>query len=76
MSCIGRMEYEHLDNDVVIKTIDEAILLGAKTICFSGGEPFLYCHFENILKYLSKPEYNNVNIVIYTSGNWGARRAR
>lgn len=67
---IGHMCYECLDVDKVIETINDAISLGVKLICFSGGEPFLYDHFEKILEYLNRDEYKDIKIIVYTSGIW------
>lgn len=49
----------------VISSIDEAAELGAKTVCLSGGEPFLHSDFLQIVDhaYLRK-----LQIYIYTSG--------
>lgn len=69
----GHSCYEYLDTNKVIEVINDAISLGVKTICFSGGEPFLYDQFEKVLDYLNRDEYKDIEIIIYTSGIWGSR---
>ncbi len=45
--------------------VKDAALLGANTICLSGGEPFLHNDIVEIVKFIHN---NNLNCYIYTSG--------
>lgn len=45
--------------------VKDAALLGANTICLSGGEPFLHDDIVEIVKFIHN---NNLNCYIYTSG--------
>lgn len=45
----GPREREQLDPDDVIRFLDEARAQGYSNVAFSGGEPFLYPHFETVL---------------------------
>lgn len=48
-----------------LEVISDAAKLGAKTICLSGGEPFLH---ENIIDMVKIIKSYNMNCYIYTSG--------
>ena len=54
-----------LDTRIVHRTLDELKQLGTVEIGFTGGDPFLYQGFFDVLSHASK---NNFNIIIFTSG--------
>jgi MoaA/NifB/PqqE/SkfB family radical SAM enzyme len=59
-NCTELFEY----NDFV-SIVNDAIKLGAKTICLSGGEPFLHHKILEMINYI----YNSgINCIVYTSG--------
>lgn len=62
-SYIGATEMMSLDkfNEV----ISDAVSLGVKTICLSGGEPFLH---KDIIDFIKCVFYHNVDCYVYTSG--------
>lgn len=45
--------------------IDDAKFLGCKTVCLSGGEPFLHPRILDIVNYIAK---NQMECYVYTSG--------
>ena len=47
------------------EVIDDAVTLGAKTICLSGGEPFLHPNIIDIVKYIHE---KGCSCFIYSSG--------
>ena len=47
------------------QVIDKGISLGLKTVCFSGGEPFLHPDFLKMIDYTAE---KGLNSFIYTSG--------
>lgn len=49
----------------IISVIDDAISLGCKIVCLSGGEPFLHPQILQIVEYIAKHE---LSCYIYTSG--------
>lgn len=58
--CTEIFEYQKF-----IQVIDDAAKLGAKTICLSGGEPFLHPDIINMISYASKI---GLDCYVYTSG--------
>lgn len=60
---------EIISFDKFVEIIDEALILGLKTICFSGGEPFIHPEFVKMLEYVALKE---LNIYVYTSGIYTA----
>lgn len=58
--CIEIMPYDKFD-----EVIADAAKLGAKTICLSGGEPFLHDDLVNMVKLVRK---YGMDCFIYTSG--------
>lgn len=59
-NCAEILEYEKF-----VSIVDDAFKLGAKTICLSGGEPFLHPRVIDMIIYLYKL---NMNCYVYTSG--------
>lgn len=49
----------------VASVIDDAKVLGCKTVCLSGGEPFLHPQILKIVEYIARSE---LSCYIYTSG--------
>lgn len=47
------------------EVIDGAKKLGLRTVCFSGGEPFLHPDIIKMIEYVDK---NNLNSYVYSSG--------
>lgn len=56
---------KELDTDVVVEVLDDAKNLGAKVVCFSGGEPFLHPDFLKIVSYAHDL---GLKIYVYSSG--------
>ncbi|OCC16131.1 SAM-dependent methyltransferase [Dissulfuribacter thermophilus] len=55
-----------LKEDTVKKAIKKAIDHGLNVVCFTGGEPFLYPHFDSILRYCM--DIPNLKIAVLTNG--------
>lgn len=51
--------------EIIKNVIDDAKSLGCKTVCLSGGEPFLHPHILNIISYIAKLK---LTCFVYTSG--------
>ena len=51
--------------EIIKNVIDDAKSLGCKTVCLSGGEPFLHPHILNIISYIAKQQ---LTCYVYTSG--------
>lgn len=51
--------------EIIKNVIDDAKSLGCKTVCLSGGEPFLHPHILNIISYIAKLK---LTCYVYTSG--------
>lgn len=51
--------------EIIKNVIDDAKSLGCKTVCLSGGEPFLHPHILNIISYIAKLQ---LTCYVYTSG--------
>lgn len=51
--------------EIIKNVIDDAKSLGCKTVCLSGGEPFLHPHILNIISYVAKLQ---LTCYVYTSG--------
>lgn len=51
--------------EIIKKTIDDAKSLGCKTVCLSGGEPFLHPQILDIISYIAKQQ---LTCYVYTSG--------
>lgn len=51
--------------EIIKNVIDDAKGLGCKTVCLSGGEPFLHPHILNIISYVAKLQ---LTCYVYTSG--------
>lgn len=49
----------------IVSIIDDAQSLGCKTVCLSGGEPFLHPQILNIVEYIAR---KRLSCYIYTSG--------
>ena len=56
---------EVLDYDHFISVVQDAKKLGAKTICLSGGEPFLHDKIVDMIEFVSSLD---LHIFVYTSG--------
>lgn len=56
---------EIFDYKDFVSIVDDAVKLGTKTICLSGGEPFLHPNIIEMINYLHK---TGLNSNIYTSG--------
>lgn len=54
-----------LPYESVVSIIDDAITLGCKTVCLSGGEPFLHPQIIQIVEYIAQKK---LSCYIYTSG--------
>jgi MoaA/NifB/PqqE/SkfB family radical SAM enzyme len=58
--CIELFKYNYF-----VSIVNDAIKLGAKTICLSGGEPFLHHEILEMINYI----YNSgISCIVYTSG--------
>ena len=55
-----------IPRDDCIRILYEAADLGAKDIAFSGGEPLLWPHIDDVVKVADQ---YGLNVTIYTSGN-------
>ena len=51
--------------EIIKNIIDDAKSLGCKTVCLSGGEPFLHPQILNIISYIAKQQ---LICYVYTSG--------
>lgn len=51
--------------EIIKRVIDDAKALGCKTVCISGGEPFLHPQIIEIVSYIAKQE---LACYVYTSG--------
>ena len=51
--------------EIIKNVIDDAKSLGCKTVCLSGGEPFLHPHILKIISYIAKLQ---LTCYVYTSG--------
>lgn len=51
--------------ETIKNVIDDANFLGCKTVCLSGGEPFLHPHILDIVSYIA---CRQMDCYIYTSG--------
>ena len=51
--------------EIIKNVIDDAKSLGCKTVCLSGGEPFLHPHILDIISYIAKQQ---LTCYVYTSG--------
>ncbi len=58
--CTEILEYEKFT-----AIIDDALKLGAKNICLSGGEPFLHPNVVDMILYINRKK---LNCYVYTSG--------
>lgn len=56
---------QYIPFDLLCTTIDQAVELGAKIICLSGGEPFVHPDFVKIVQYI---HCKDVACYVYTSG--------
>lgn len=56
---------EIINYETFVRVIDDAIELGLKTVCFSGGEPFLHADLLKMTEYVNK---KGLNSYVYTSG--------
>ena len=51
--------------EIIKNVIDDATSLGCKTVCLSGGEPFLHPQILDIISYIAKQQ---LTCYVYTSG--------
>lgn len=51
--------------EIIKNVIDDAKSLGCKTVCLSGGEPFLHPQILDIISYIAKQQ---LTCYVYTSG--------
>ena len=51
--------------EIIKNVIDDAKSLGCKTVCLSGGEPFLHPQILDIISYIAK---QHLTCYVYTSG--------
>lgn len=64
---------EQLDYVTIIKVIDDAALLGAKSVSLSGGEPFLRKDIVEIVNHI----YNKgLKVLVYSSGIYSGEGGR
>jgi len=56
---------ESLDYDKFVAVVQDASKLGAKTICLSGGEPFLHSRIVDMIKHVASL---GLQTYVYTSG--------
>lgn len=56
---------ERLDRATIIQVVDDAVVLGAKTVSLSGGEPFLREDIAEILDYIHG---KGLKVRLYSSG--------
>lgn len=56
---------ECLDYATIIRVVDDAVALGAKTVSLSGGEPFLREDIVEIVEYI---QYKDLKARLYSSG--------
>lgn len=64
-SCSSLTKDVTMSYDKICEIINEAKDLGLKTLCISGGEPFLHPRIVDIIRYAA---IKNLNISVYTSG--------
>lgn len=55
-----------LDFETVTSVIDQAYALGARVMCFTGGEPFVHPGFLDILRYIQK--FDDLSAAILSNG--------
>lgn len=56
---------EMISFDNFISIVDDALELGLKTLCFSGGEPFIHPEFTKMIEYVA---LKKIDTFVYTSG--------
>ena len=56
---------QHLDYDAICRVVDDAKLLGAKSVSLSGGEPILHPDIVKIAEYIKQ---KGLTCLLYTSG--------
>lgn len=56
---------QYLDYDTICRVVDDAMLLGAKSVSISGGEPLLHPDIIKIARYIHS---QGLKCLIYTSG--------
>ena len=56
---------EILDYDRFVAIVRDAAILGATTICLSGGEPFLHTRFSDMIRFVASL---GLQTYVYTSG--------
>ena len=64
-SCSGMSSSEIITYEQFEKVINSALDLGLKTVCFSGGEPFLHPDIIKMIKFVSE---KGLESYVYTSG--------
>lgn len=64
-SCASWKTNQYLPFDLLCITIDQAVELGAKLICLSGGEPCVHPDFVKIVRYIHS---KGLACYVYTSG--------
>ena len=65
-SSLSNMEKnECLDYAAIIRVVDDAVILGAKTVSLSGGEPFLREDIAEIVEYIKG---KGLKVRLYSSG--------
>ena len=70
-NCIHCSSYSSWDKsqtlpfEIICSVISDAVALGAKTICISGGEPFLHPKLKEIVDHIYA---SGAKCVIYSSG--------
>jgi MoaA/NifB/PqqE/SkfB family radical SAM enzyme len=67
LKCVGCYAYnfnkgEHMDYDLLRKVLSEAREMGTRFITVSGGEPFVYPHFDRMAE-----EFNDLIFMCYTN---------
>lgn len=65
--CTGA-ENKKLDIDIVLRLIDEALSQGLKTICFTGGEPFL--KFDTLVAGIKYASELGMETTVISNGYW------
>jgi len=66
-SCSSWLTTQYIPFEVLKSVIEDAAALGARTICLSGGEPFLHPDIVKVVRLINS---FGLSCSIYTSGIW------
>ena len=64
--CFGPKDIPHLPKPEALKITEFLARIGVKAVCLSGGEPLLYPHIREVIKYLHT---RGIKVLLSTNGN-------